>query len=605
MRQRQLPDDNQRMDEKELKKELNEFSNNKILTKEIEKDYLLQFEKDKKKLKEILNLRPKWYLHLTPELKKDIEIITLCIRKSSSIFKYIPLEHQRDPQFILDNFKSPPFHHLHSSLKENKEIMKRILLRHPKYLNQTSLIFEDDFYVQLLEKHFWVFDLMKDHPRRFQYKFMKAIMSQNSSSYIRSMEFNTLHLCIYTIECKNTNKFNEYDWYHAENRYLVYDFPKDDFPLFIHARKSISFQEYDHLNKHYPQLKEFLAQEKEEEFFCYPKMKTIKEEIPVSNHLPVINSHSLYSENPSESYLLQNASKFYSGFVEKNFHTLSFEFLCEYFSKNYIYPILSKYYDVYWGNEVFLKRFIRKIPLERLEKIMHLKNLQNDKEFILSLHENSFEKIIEKIDSNIATDFDVMTKFLPHMPKLYLEKFGELISKEKQLKFLELFPYCFRHFNGFNDEKDFIIKAIEISNDSYYHASERLKADRDVIYTFIAQYGLKALEFPELLKEEKFARFSIEHSPFVLKYLKKEFKNRKEFVSTCAVKIPLSLNYASDELKNDESFIFELCLKNREIFYQIKPKFKKLPRFIMMMEGKLFDLHPSKKIQLDIQFSFK
>jgi hypothetical protein len=595
-----------RMNEKELRKELTEFSNREKITKEMEKKYLLEFENEKKKLKDILNLRPKWYCHLSPELKKDFEIITLCTRKTSLIFKYLPLEYQRDPQFILENVKSPPFHLLHSSLKENKEIMKKIIRIHPKYLNQTNLIFEDDFYVELLEKHFWVFDLMIDHPRRFQYKFIKAIISPKSSSYLRTLVFFKLNLCFYALECKKTDEFNEYDWYTCTNLYNIYDFPLNDFPLFIHARERIKISESqynDKLHKHYPQFKEFLKKEKEEKFYCFPKKKILRKPFSQSS----TRKPFFIPDDPSETFFLQNVSKFNYSFVEKNFHSLPLEFLCEFFLRNpfYLSLIFSKIPDDYWKNDKFLKRLICCAPLEKIEKIFNEKNLYNDKDFIYRLGEKSLQSLIDKIHYEVAIDFDIMAKFLPFMPKLYLQTFGEFISQEKQSKFVKLFPYCFKHFKGFDDDKEIIIAAIEISNDSYYHASERLKSDRDVIMTLVAQYGLKAIEFPELLEEEDFARFSIESSPFVLKYLKKDFKNRKEFVSTCAVKIPLSLNYASDELKNDENFIFELCLKNREIFYQIKPEFKKLPKFIMMMEGKLFNLHPSNKIQLDIQFSFK
>jgi hypothetical protein len=669
--------------ENQLRNELSEF-----LTAE---KYLISHQNDKNKLKEILNLRPTWYKFLSPKLKEDFDLIKICVQKSSKIFKFIPQKYQQDSEFILENVHSPPFHLLDQKLKENKEIMKKILRIHPKYLKNTNIIFDDDFYVELLKKNYSLFQFMIDHPRRYQYKFLKIIIDKSPAflDCIHYRDVVKLKIIRYLSTCKPLQDLTEIDYY---NIHMAYPdgYPKNDYPLLVHFMKNNSTKFLYSMKLEYPQFEHDKKKEKECLIYYEPmklqtsKSKNIGEEAqPVkipsginspleldffktiqdrkylnfeifksfTKELDIILYHPVLGELlkrkkwwPFPFKELSQHPKFCKHFYSKYFGNLldsgiedlhpnllsNVDFLIENISKisfstfsKYIkqmplvvvieFMSISTEYHIrlatseHWENELFCNKFIQYIDLNRLnEMIEKNKNLLKDKSFILSLSSTQFLTIISSLDAEFVFDFDLMTKFFPLCDKEFYNFFKNQITQEIQTEYLKLFPYQFKLFSGFDDDKEIIIKAIEISNDSYYHASERLKKDRDVILTLIKQYGMKSIEFPELLtNDEEFVRFSIESCPFVLKHLKKEFQNRKEFVSTCALKIPLTINYASEELKKDENFIFDLCLKNREIYYHISEEFKKLSYFKMMMEGKLYNLHPSKNILLDIKFDFQ
>eukprot|EP01080_Neovahlkampfia_damariscottae_P011247 gene11247-4066_t len=148
-----------------------------------------EYKNDKETVLQILKLRPLWYKHISSLLKEDEEIVKLVIGKTSKLLNQLPKKYLKNEQFIQDYIKNPSFSMLTEEMKKNEKIMFKVCQRKPKYIKEFEL--STELKIKLLEKdgrnikHF----KMKD---QLNINFLKIAADQNPHWLVDPYFYNIL-----------------------------------------------------------------------------------------------------------------------------------------------------------------------------------------------------------------------------------------------------------------------------------------------------------------------------------------------------------------------------------------------------------------------------
>ena len=210
--------------------------------------------------------------------------------------------------------------------------------------------------------------------------------------------------------------------------------------------------------------------------------------------------------------------------------------------------------------------------------------LKDDKEVVMKALKNN-KRWFPLISNRLKQDVDVLK--ISDFSKTNIELKHKIDNKRYFLNLFKIARYKKKNENKFyeyfshslllnaskrlRDDKDLVIKAIQITSDSFIHASDRLKKDPDVmklifdkIYTSIQLNKY----FPKYDKD--FALFFMKHKAYKFSILKPQFINDKDVV-LMAMKDLINIRrnilpYISEKMKNDEDIKKILESKHLEYF---------------------------------------
>ena len=104
--------------------------------------------------------------------------------------------------------------------------------------------------------------------------------------------------------------------------------------------------------------------------------------------------------------------------------------------------------------------------------------------------------------------------------------------------------------------KDFISNVVSIKGNLLKAASEKLRADREVVLIAVAQYG-SAFEFAsaELRSDREFVLIAVAQCGTALEFASDELRSDREVVLIAVAQYGESLQFASDELRSDREVV--------------------------------------------------
>jgi hypothetical protein len=126
--------------------------------------------------------------------------------------------------------------------------------------------------------------------------------------------------------------------------------------------------------------------------------------------------------------------------------------------------------------------------------------------------------------------------------------------------------------------KELVLTAITFNTNELKHASDNLRKDKDVVRAAI-NISSNALYHSELKKDKEFIFDILQpNEAYFIKYIHEDLKKDEEFVLTLFNKNKNILQHISEELLNNEEFLYsinEICKldsKEFENFYSISPR---------------------------------
>lgn len=181
------------------------------------------------------------------------------------------------------------------------------------------------------------------------------------------------------------------------------------------------------------------------------------------------------------------------------------------------------------------------------------KELYSNKEFALiavSLNGQAFSYLSE----NLRNDYDVALKSVEHFGRTIEHTIHKndlalaTIAVNKSSKaFIYLSPVL-------QDNEQLAYTAISQNGNLLQFASDRLKSDRDFIFSLIKKSGI-CLQHSEFKDDRQLALLSLKSFGVGLKHLNEEFQNDKEMVLRAVEHDGLALEFASKKLQNDSDIV--------------------------------------------------
>lgn len=126
-------------------------------------------------------------------------------------------------------------------------------------------------------------------------------------------------------------------------------------------------------------------------------------------------------------------------------------------------------------------------------------------------------------------------------------------NKEDAIRSLSKSPkFDSFEFKHYYDDKEVVLKAVEMNGNNLEHASDRLKDDKEVVLKSIQYNGLCLSHAGEKLKDDReVVKKAIENDIFgwVLQSASDRLKDDKELVLQAVKKHPIAIDYASPGLR--------------------------------------------------------
>ena len=123
--------------------------------------------------------------------------------------------------------------------------------------------------------------------------------------------------------------------------------------------------------------------------------------------------------------------------------------------------------------------------------------------------------------------------------------------------FLELLP------EKIKDNKEVMLKAVQIDGYTYCYISDRLKKDKEILIEAVKNYGY-ALEWAsdELKNDKDIVLTAVKKHGGALQFASKNFYEDKEIILTAVKNDGITLLFASENLKDDEEIVWEAIKKD-------------------------------------------
>ena len=260
-----------------------------------------------------------------------------------------------------------------------------------------------------------------------------------------------------------------------------------------------------------------------------------------------------------------------------------------YYGKNHYFDVSETLNDDSSNNEYAIKKVLRDpFDLEKLDDVYKADkevvmaavqnggsalefasdSLKDDKEVVMAaVKESSFA--FQYASDELKTDLDVIATGLKNY--LHLDKLPDKLKADKEVVF------AFVATAGENlsdvkdetlrDDKDIVKAAVRNDSSAYEYASERLKADPEIISEALkndnCSYAFRY--FDDKLKADKsLVLKAVSRDPNTLAEVSDQFKADREVVLTAlqAEQNGSCLEYAADVLKDDKEIVMEACKAN-------------------------------------------
>ena len=155
--------------------------------------------------------------------------------------------------------------------------------------------------------------------------------------------------------------------------------------------------------------------------------------------------------------------------------------------------------------------------------------------------------------------------------------------------------------------KDIVLAAVNQTGDALEYASEELKKDKDIVMAAVNQNG-RALAHtsPELQRDKEIVRAALDEDGASLEFCAVELKSDKEFVFAALKKSGYAaLDYASDELQNDESILRTAVVQNIDTTIEyISKKLKALTADNVRLKKKIADYESDPRVAASVLAKF-